>query len=202
MFLALGLNLREVIPLVTTNAAERLRASDRHGALAVGRAADITVLNLVDRPTDFSDTVGARLTGDQVLEVVFTCKNGEVVSPDPSAAQDPRNWSNFMAFCEEELPGTVADLCPARRALLSRVADAVEGLNTWAPLLVQETVAQVLAADPLGRGDAGRAVLGAFLEPVFPQSPGYFLATNDRAFVIERLRRSAAWPTPTRQEFS
>ena len=43
-----------------------------------------------------------------------------------------------MAFWEEELPGTVADLDPARRALLSRVADAVEGLDTWAPLLVQE----------------------------------------------------------------
>ncbi|MCF7548029.1 amidohydrolase family protein [Pseudonocardia sp. WMMC193] len=191
MFLAMGMSLREILPMVTTNAAERLRAADRHGSLAVGRAADITVLDLVSAPTEFADTVGGRLTGAQRLDVVFTAKHGEIVYPDAAAAQDPGNWSNFLAFAEDEVPEAALGYDAGRRALLGRLADVLEGLDSWAPLVVQEATTTVLVADPLGRGDAGRAVLGAFLHPVFPQSPGYFLSTHDRGFVLERLRRVA-----------
>ena len=188
MFLAMGMSLREIMPMVTTRAAERLSASDRHGALQVGRAADITVLDLVDEPTEFADTLGGRLTGRQRLEVVFTAKHGEIVRPNTEAAQAPGNWSNVLAFCEGEPPAAAAAYDPLRRALLGAVADTLQDLEGWSPPAVQEAVTKVLGAHPLGRGDAGRAVLGAFLEPVFPQSPGYFLSTLNRPFVVERLR--------------
>ena len=42
--LALGLSLKEVVPMVTTNPAQMLGLSDRLGALKVGYAADVSVL--------------------------------------------------------------------------------------------------------------------------------------------------------------
>jgi len=42
--LALGLSLKDVVPMVTTNPAQMLGMSDRLGALKVGYAADVSVL--------------------------------------------------------------------------------------------------------------------------------------------------------------
>jgi hypothetical protein len=191
MFLALGMSLPDVITATTSAAAARIGQADRHGALRVGRAADITLLDLTDRDVVFADTVGGRLPGDRVLEVVLTVKDGVVVTPQPEAAAAEENWSNYMALQEDAPPEAARTYDQVRRNLLGDVAARLEAVGEWALLPVQTAVGEVLAASELGRGEAGRAVLGAFLDPVFPQAPGFFLALQERSFVLDRLRALA-----------
>ncbi len=52
---SLGIDLPEVIAMATTNTAQQLRRSDTLGAIAVGRAAHLSVLQIVDEPVRLSD---------------------------------------------------------------------------------------------------------------------------------------------------
>lgn len=55
-FMALGYSLNDVIKMTTTNAAKGLGLADSLGALAVGREADITVMDRVEGNFKFIDT--------------------------------------------------------------------------------------------------------------------------------------------------
>lgn len=68
-FLALGVDLVDVLRMVTCNVAEQMGMSDTLGQLAVGRAAHVSVLDLADRPVELSD--GYRtITYDRVIDPV------------------------------------------------------------------------------------------------------------------------------------
>lgn len=75
-FLALGLDVRDVIAMVSTNPAAVIGRSHELGSLATGRTADVTVLRLVDGPTRFSDGEEA-IEGDQRLVPVGCLRAGE-----------------------------------------------------------------------------------------------------------------------------
>ena len=62
--------------------------ADSLGSLAVGRDADISVLNSVTGDWLFHDTEGATLSGDKAVVPVITVKNGEVFAAD----WGPRPW--------------------------------------------------------------------------------------------------------------
>jgi dihydroorotase len=80
-FMAVGYTLSDVIRMTTTNAAVAVGLQDTIGALAVGREADITVLDLVSGDYKFVDTIGTDFRGSQGLVPVQTVRAGELFAP-------------------------------------------------------------------------------------------------------------------------
>lgn len=76
-FMALGLPLSEVIRLTTAAPAEILSRQDRIGSIAVGREADLAVLELEHGPITFVDTVGQQLESDTRLRARWTVRAGD-----------------------------------------------------------------------------------------------------------------------------
>ncbi len=74
--LALGLSLPEVVATVTCNPARMLGLGDRIGTLAVGRAAEITVLDMLEGAFALSDNSGETITAARLLRPVFALKDG------------------------------------------------------------------------------------------------------------------------------
>ena len=87
-FMALGFSLEDVIRMTTHNPAGALGMQDTLGSLAVGRAADVSVLREETGDWVFHDTEGDTLRGDKAIVPVTTVKGGEVFAPD----WGPRPW--------------------------------------------------------------------------------------------------------------
>ena len=77
-FLALGFSLEDVVRMATANPASALGMESNLGSLAVGREADISVLEEHTGRWLFRDTEGGTLIGDKALTPVLTVKAGEV----------------------------------------------------------------------------------------------------------------------------
>ncbi len=102
-FLALGLDLVDVIAMITTNPARVIRRSEQLGSLAPGREADVTVIRLVDGPATFSDGE-EEVTGDQRIEIVGCVRNGEwmPVGTLPTYDSEGKTWVRSAATSDEE----------------------------------------------------------------------------------------------------
>ena len=87
-FLALGFTLGDVIRMATMNPASALDLESALGSLAVGREADISVLEEHTGRWLFHDTEGGTLNGDKALTPVLTVRAGEVFT----AEWGPRPW--------------------------------------------------------------------------------------------------------------
>ena len=87
-FLGMGFSLEDVIRMATVNPATALGMKDTLGSLAVGRDADVTVLEESTGDWIFHDTEGGSLNGTKALVPTVTVKGGEVFSPD----WGPRPW--------------------------------------------------------------------------------------------------------------
>ena len=74
--LALGLELEEVIATVTANAAKLIRMEDELGSLAVGREADISVLDVLKGRFLLSDNSGAEVVADTLIRPAFCLRAG------------------------------------------------------------------------------------------------------------------------------
>ncbi|MBI3329240.1 MAG: amidohydrolase/deacetylase family metallohydrolase [Nitrospinae bacterium] len=81
-FLAVGLRLADVILRTTANPAKALGMSDTLGAIAIGREADLSVLDVVEGDWQFTDSRGAHFRGTQAIIPVVTIRAGEVFAPD------------------------------------------------------------------------------------------------------------------------
>jgi dihydroorotase len=77
-FLALGLNLNQIIARCTINPAHVIGWQDRLGSLEIGREADLAVLELVDGPVKLRDSVGGELIVDKRIAARWTIRDGEV----------------------------------------------------------------------------------------------------------------------------
>jgi dihydroorotase len=77
-FLALGLNLEEIIARCTINPARVIGWQDRIGSLEVGREADIAVLKITDEPTTLRDSVGGEWSINQRIAALWTVRQGEL----------------------------------------------------------------------------------------------------------------------------
>ena len=95
-FLALGFSLEDVVRMATTNPASALGMESSLGSLAVGREADISVLEEHTGRWLFHDTEGGTLIGDKALTPVLTVKAGEVFT----AEWGPRHWGWLPDFAE------------------------------------------------------------------------------------------------------
>ena len=74
--LALGFTLEEVIAMSTSNPARALGLADSLGSLAVGREADISVLEQMQGDFVFQDAAGGMLRGASGLQPVLTVRAG------------------------------------------------------------------------------------------------------------------------------
>ncbi len=84
-FLALGLNLEQVIEMTTFNPAKALGEEKQRGSLSVGMKADISVLELLEGNFLFQDRIEKRsaIKGKRLLVPRLAVKEGEVIEAGP-----------------------------------------------------------------------------------------------------------------------
>jgi dihydroorotase len=81
-FLGLGFDVDQVIAMCTVNPARALGEQERLGSLAIGRQADIAVLDLRQGEWVVYDTLGDSLSITQSVVPVLTVKRGQVFEPE------------------------------------------------------------------------------------------------------------------------
>ena len=87
-FLGLGFTLPQVVTMCTANPARAIGAAHRLGSLAVGRQADVSVLELREGDWTVYDVLGAGLRVRQAVVPFLTVKRGRTFTPD----WGPRPW--------------------------------------------------------------------------------------------------------------
>jgi dihydroorotase len=87
-FLGLGFTLPQVVTMSTANPAKAIGAEKRLGSLAVGRQADISVLEMQEGDWVVYDILRSGLRVDRALAPHLTVKRGKVFTPDFG----PRPW--------------------------------------------------------------------------------------------------------------
>ena len=87
-FLALGFSLEQVVTMCTANPARAIGEDNRMGSLAVGRQADISVIEIKNGDWILHDVVGGTLRSDKAVVPVLTVKRGQVFTP----SWGPRPW--------------------------------------------------------------------------------------------------------------
>jgi dihydroorotase len=87
-FLGLGFTVPQVVTMSTSNPAKAVGIDDRLGSLAVGRQADVSVLDLKDGQWVVYDILGTPLRVDRAFAPYLTLKRGRVFTPDFG----PRPW--------------------------------------------------------------------------------------------------------------
>lgn len=87
-FLGLGFTLPQVVTMCTANPARAIGAEHRIGSLAVGRQADISVLEMREGDWVVRDVLGASLRVDRAFLPFVTVKRGQIFAPDLG----PRPW--------------------------------------------------------------------------------------------------------------
>ena len=90
--LALGIELPHLIAMTTANAAKMCGLSDRLGALAVGRVADIAVLDLQSGDFTMRDGTGETMRSSQRIRPYLAVQGGVVFEPN----------SDLLPFWERE----------------------------------------------------------------------------------------------------
>jgi dihydroorotase len=81
--LALGVPLRDVVAMATSNAATSIHRSDELGSLAPGRTAEVSVLQIEAGPAELSDGFET-VTADQRLTPVGCLRAGVWIDADPA----------------------------------------------------------------------------------------------------------------------
>lgn len=80
-FMSVGYTLTDVIRATTVNAAKALGLQDEIGAIAVGRDADLSIIDVVEGDFTFTDTNKQPFRGRYGLVPIRTLKAGEEFSP-------------------------------------------------------------------------------------------------------------------------
>ena len=88
-FLALGLDIKQIIEMTTVNSARALRIEDRKGSLKPGMDADISVLEILSGNWELADSVPEMLRVTELVSPVLVVKAGQVILSAP-VAQPPR----------------------------------------------------------------------------------------------------------------
>lgn len=76
---AVGMDLVDIFKRVTVNAAQALGKSDKMGSLAVGRSADVVVVDLMPCARKIYDRFGGEVNTEQLIVPLMTVRNGEIV---------------------------------------------------------------------------------------------------------------------------
>jgi dihydroorotase len=81
-FMAVGYSLEDVVRMASANAAKAIGRQDTLGAIAVGREADLSIIDVVNGKWKFADTKEVPFTGKKALVPVQTIRAGVLYSPD------------------------------------------------------------------------------------------------------------------------
>lgn len=81
-FLALGMDLKEIVARTTLNPAEIVHPDGQLGSVRVGSYADIAVFELSEGEFEFEDSSGNKVMGDRKLTHHLTICNGQEYSKD------------------------------------------------------------------------------------------------------------------------
>ena len=81
-FLGLGFSLEQVVAMCTANPAQAIGEAGRLGSLAVGRQADISVLEVREGAWVVYDTLKDSMRIDKTVVPVLTVKRGRVFTPE------------------------------------------------------------------------------------------------------------------------
>ncbi len=84
-FMALGLDLKQVVAMTTINPARAIHEEARIGSLKPGMAADVSILELKSGAWTFIDSPGETLKADKLLMPVTAVKDGKVIKAEPVA---------------------------------------------------------------------------------------------------------------------
>lgn len=84
-FLALGLDLKQVIEMSTTNPARTLGEETRIGSLKPGMEADISILKLLNGKWNLVDSEQETVEVNSLISPVTTIKAGQVIPAQPAA---------------------------------------------------------------------------------------------------------------------
>ena len=90
-FTELGFSLEDVVRMMTVNPALALGIEDRAGSLAVGREADISVLESLEGRWQLTDAMGVSRIGSKALVPAVTVKGGKIV--EKGEAPHPWGWA-------------------------------------------------------------------------------------------------------------
>ena len=82
--MALGLSLSDVVPMVTTNPAAMLDRTEEIGSLAVGRVADVSVLDDLRGRFALSDNDSNTVVAERLLQPSFCLRAGQRFDSDAS----------------------------------------------------------------------------------------------------------------------
>jgi dihydroorotase len=77
-FLAMGMNIQQIIQTVTWNPASEIRHGEL-GNLSKGAIADIAILNLFQAKSTFHDHAGFKVEGTERFKCAITIRNGKIV---------------------------------------------------------------------------------------------------------------------------
>jgi dihydroorotase len=80
-FMAIGYSLPDVVRMTTASPAAVLGLQDQVGAIAAGRDADLTILDMIEGDFSFTDTAGQAFRGGYGLVPVHTLRAGKSYSP-------------------------------------------------------------------------------------------------------------------------
>lgn len=88
-FMALGLNLKQVITMATINPARALKEDDRIGSLKPGMESDVSILELLSGKWKLADAKQQTIEATQMIMPVMTVKSGKVIPAQPVAQPEP-----------------------------------------------------------------------------------------------------------------
>ena len=81
-FMAVGYTLEQVLRMTTVNSARSVGMEESIGAIAIGREADLSVLDVVTGDWLFNDSAGNEVRGDKAIVPVHTVRAGEMIPLD------------------------------------------------------------------------------------------------------------------------
>ena len=84
-FLAVGLDLNQVVAMTTINVARAIHEEDKIGSLKPGMAADVSILELQSGAWTLVDTPGETIKIDRLLMPVTAIKGGKAIQAEPVA---------------------------------------------------------------------------------------------------------------------
>jgi len=84
-FMALGLDLKQVIEMTTINPARALNEADKLGSLKPGMEADVSILELSSGKWKLEDALQQTVEATQMLTPSLTIKAGQAIPPQPVA---------------------------------------------------------------------------------------------------------------------
>lgn len=190
--MAIGMTFNDVLRRVTVNPAEQLGLTHKAGSLKMGMPADITVIDIENGDFVFHDTTGNSRRGKQQIVPVVTIKSGEVIYPNRELAESESNWSMEGAIAHDKIPENASLLDGAQLKFLGELTEILKVLDSWDGVTVHNAFYSAWRQSDIDLRRAAEAVFHTFMTSRFTPPVGFFLATEDRDFVVTRLQEVAS----------